>query len=180
MPTQSTSSVRDPVVLESIAWLALGGYAYWQALPFDGPQPFNALGPAFWPKVIISLVIIWASVLLVSRLCWRDTRTEDNPAYLDEVPEDLPPASWSTVAVFSLPLLWTYGMHKAGFLLATLPFLFVFSWLMGVRKLASLVIFSVGFFAALVIIFYKIIFTPLPMGVGALHAINGHIMGWIQ
>ena len=71
-------------------------------------------------------------------------------------------------------------MHKMGFLLVTPFFLFAFTWLMGVRRWQTLVGFSLGFYALLVFVFYKLIFTPLPMGAGWFHALNGEILGLIQ
>ena len=174
------SPLRDPVLREALLWLGFALFAYWQALPFDEPQPFNPLGPAFWPKVIIAIMAGWALVLAASRFFTQSSEEQEQPGYLDEIPDDLPPASLRTVAIFVLPLIWTYGMHKLGFLLATLPFLLVFTWVMGVRRPVVLVTFCCGFFAVLVVVFYKLIFTSLPMGVGQFNAINGKLIGWLQ
>jgi len=51
---------------------------------------------------------------------------------------------------------------------------------MGVRRLRTLFGFSLGFYAVLVLVFYKLIFTPLPMGAGWFHTISGEIIALIQ
>lgn len=180
MSAKHSSKTFDIVKLEALAWLAIALGAYWIAQPFDKPLPFFAPGAAFWPKVVIALMFISALILLVSRFLPQSRREDEELPFVEESPDDLPPATWRTVALFVLPVIWTYGMHKMGFLLVTPFFIFAFTWLMGVRKLSTLLIFSLVFYAGLVLVFYKIIFTSLPMGAGAFNAINGELMALIQ
>ena len=67
-----------------------------------------------------------------------------------------------------------------GFLLVTPFFLIAYTWLMGVTRIRTLLGFSLGFYAALVLVFYKLIFTPLPMGAGYFHTINGELLALLQ
>lgn len=180
MAEKSGSKSFDKVKLEAIVWLLIALCAYWAAQPFDKPLPFFAPGAAFWPKVVIVILLISGAILFISRFLPQSRREEGDVAYLDEAPDDLPPATWRTILLFVLPVVWTYGMHKMGFLLVTPFFLIAFTWLMGVKKWTTLLSFSLLFYAGLVIVFYKIIFTSLPMGAGYFHTINGELMALIQ
>lgn len=173
-------NTQDKVKWEAIAWLVLAGLAYWVAQGFDNPLPHFAPGAAMWPKVVITLLVISGAVLLVSRFLPQSRREEQAAAYVEEAPDDLPPATWRTVALFVLPLIWTYGMHQMGFLLVTPFFLLAFTWLMGVRNWLTLIVFSLTFYAAIVLIFYRLIYTSLPPGVGVFNAINGELLALIQ
>jgi hypothetical protein len=84
------------------------------------------------------------------------------------------------VAIVVLPLVYVYAMHKLGFLLVTPVFLPAFMYLLGVRRWRTLVLTTVGFYAAIVLLFVKLIFTPLPQGAGFFHSLNGQLIGLIQ
>ena len=179
-PGEKYPEARRKTIVEGLVWLAFAALAYVLSLPFDEPLPTYALGAAFWPHVVIVIIAIAALVLIASQFIrGRDTETP-GPSYLDDLPDSAERFSPTTLIIFALPLLWVYGMHKMGFLLVTPFFLFAFTWLMGVRRWPTLIGFSLGFYALLVFVFYKLIFTPLPMGAGWFHALNGEILGLIQ
>lgn len=180
MSGKSNPPTYDRVKWEAIGWLAVTAFAYWVLQGFDKPLPHFAPGAAFWPKVVITLMLISGVVLLISRFLPQSRREDEELAYVEEAPDDLPPATWRTIALFVLPVIWTYGMHKMGFLLVTPFFILAFTWLMGVRKLSTLLVFSFTFYAVIVLVFYKLIYTSLPMGAGAFNAINGELMALIQ
>ena len=150
------------------AWAVLVAGAFALSFGFDDPLPHYPPGAALWPRIIQGMMTAAAIVLLVSRFLPQTVREEQAkaPEYLEEVPDDLAGVSWRTVAVFVMPLVWAYAMHKMGFLLVTPVFLVLFTWLMGVTRWRTLLGFGVGFYAVLVLVFYKLIFTPLPMGAG--------------
>ena len=181
MQDQRRSLLGDTVFWEAIAWIVLAALAIWFAQPFDKPLTHFAPGAAFWPKIIIAGMFISAFILLIGRIVNRNgEQAQKDVAYLEEVPDDLPGMNWRLIAMFVVPLIWVYGMHKMGFLLVTPFFLFAYTWLMGVRKLSTLLLFSLGFYAILVLVFFKLIFTPLPMGAGYFHTINGELLALIQ
>lgn len=181
MPDQNRSLLRDTVFWEAIAWLTLAGLAFWFSRPFDKPLQHFAPGAAYWPKIIIAGMFIAALILLIGRLSAKNrSAPEETVAHLEEVPDDLPGMNWRLIAMFVMPLIWVYGMHQMGFLLVTPLFLIAFTWLMGVTKITTLLTYSLGFYAMLVLVFYKLIFTPLPMGSGYFHTINGELLALMQ
>lgn len=178
---KNDKNARNGPLWEPIAWLGFAGFAFYLTLDFDQPLSTFKLGAAFWPQIVIGIIAIAGCVLLASRFIKgrEPAEQEAEAAFFDEgsaVGRITP----LTLAMFVLPLVWVYGMHRIGFLLVTPFFLFAFTWLMGVRRLKILFGFSIGFYAALVLVFYKLIFTPLPMGAGMFNALNGEILALIQ
>ncbi len=53
-------------------------------------------------------------------------------------------------------------------------------YLLGVRRWVTLIAVTAGFYGAVVVIFVKLIFTPLPQGAGFFHSLNGQLIGLIQ
>ena len=175
-------SLGDPIAWEAVGWGLLIGLVFWLTYDFDAPLPHYPPGAAMWPRIIQTSMAIAAVVLFISRFMPQTFREDARhaPNYLEEIPDNLVGVTWRTVGVFLIPLLWTYAMHKMGFLLITPFFLIAFTWLMGVRHWRSLLVFAIGFYVTLVFVFYKLIFTPLPMGAGIFHTINSEIIAVFQ
>ena len=171
----------DGVKWEALAWLAFAGFAYWVLQGFDRPSVHFDLGAAFWPKVIVAVLFMSGVILLISRFFPQSRKIDaEHIAYIEETPDDAAQFSWRLVAIAIVPLIWTLAMHKMGFLLVTPFFLVAFTWLMGVRKWSTILTYSLIFYSLLVVVFYKLIFTSLPMGGGFFNTINGELIGLIQ
>ena len=177
-----SARLRDSIIWEALAWIGFAGLVYLLTLDFDAPLPTYQLGAAFWPQVVVVITVIAALTLLVSRFLRgvEGDAKDEAISHLDDIPTGAGGLSPVTLAMFALPLIWVYGLHQMGFLLSTPPFLIGFTWLMGVRRLRTLLGFSLGFYAVLVLVFYKLIFTPLPMGAGWFHTVSGEIIALIQ
>ena len=180
--TTRVGGMKNRVTWEALAWCVLIIGAYALSLDFDKPLPHYPPGAAFWPHIVQLGMAIAAIVLLVSRFLPQTTGDEaaETPEYIEEAPEDLAGITWRTIAVFLIPLIWAYAMHQMGFLLVTPFFLIGFTWLMGVTRWRTLLAFGFGFYLLLLVVFYKLIFTPLPMGAGFFHTINAEILAVLQ
>jgi hypothetical protein len=181
-PGESQKNNPKQSLSEAGFWLAFAALAYVLAIDFDKPLPTFVLGAAHWPHVIITVILISASVLIASQFLHGAPKLVDDVTdqVFDEAENNVGPLSIQTIAMFILPLLWVYGMHKLGFLVITPFFLLICTWVMGVRSWKVLLAFTAGFYAVTVFVFYKLIFTPLPMGAGWFHSLNGEIIGLIQ
>ena len=171
---------RRQIVIEAGVWLGFAGLAFYFSLEFDKPLPGFKFGAAHWPHVIITILVIAAAVLIAAQFVRGKQKEGEADQFFDEVEDNVERLTPQTIAMFILPLVWVYGMHKTGFLIATPFFVFACTWLMGVRSWKRLVTFTVLFYAALVLVFYKFVFTPLPMGAGWFHSLNGEIIGLVQ
>lgn len=168
--------------VEALAWLAFALLAFIATFGFDGPLPTFKLGAAFWPRLVLAGIVVVALILLVTSLV---RRTDDVSQVVDErltdaLPEDAAHVTKKTVAIFVLPLVYAYAQHKLGFLLVTPVFFLVYMYLLGVRRWRTLFAVTASLYAAIVLVFVKLIFTPLPQGAGVFYTLNGHFIGLIQ
>ena len=168
--------------VEAVVWLALGIGAFIVTFEFDGPLPTFEFGAAFWPRVVIAGVIVSAGVLLATSLFAGAGKP--GPAIdermTDALPEDAARVTKKALAIFAVPLVYVYAIHQVGFLLITPIFLLGYLYLLGVRRWVTLIAVTVGFYGAVVLIFVKLIYTPLPQGAGFFHSLNGQLIGLVQ
>ena len=169
-------------LLEAGVWLVFVLLAFIYTFQFDDPLPVYDWGPAHWPRVI--LLCMFAASL---RLLYRDWRQSGLLIQsVSRAPDDDDFASFETsvkiriVLIFLIPVLYTFLMHKMGFLLVTPFFLFGYMWLMGVHRIRTLIILTICIYSALVLIFVKLIFTYLPPGAGIFNALNGKFLGLLM
>ena len=173
---------RWSYLLEAGVWLVFVLLAFIYTFQFDDPLPVYDWGPAHWPRVI--LLCMFAASL---RLLYRDWRQsglliqsagrasdDDNFASLETS------IKIRMVLIFVVPVLYTFLMHKMGFLLVTPFFLFGYMWLMGVQRIRTLFILTICIYSALVLIFVKLIFTYLPPGAGIFNTLNGKFLGLLM
>ena len=167
-------------LIEAGGWLAFVGLAFLYTFQFDGPLHVYKWGAAHWPRVVLLGMFIAASWLLYfdwlrSGMTLRDDSVEEDGE------ESAALMTISTrvrmILIFTVPVVYTFLMHKLGFLIVTPFFLFVYMWLMGVQRLRTLIIVTIGIYTAIVLIFVKLIFTYLPPGAGIFNALNGKILG---
>lgn len=164
-------------LIEGGCWLVFVTLAAIYTFDFDDPLPVYRWGPAHWPRVVLFGMFVSAIYLLYTDFRRRDHRqkTSKDPQIAVEIS-----AKVRMVLIFAVPLMYTVLMHRMGFLLVTPFFLFVYMMLMGVNRLRTLILMTVGIYSALVLVFVKLIFTYLPPGIGVFNTINGKFLGLIQ
>ncbi|MDE0309629.1 MAG: tripartite tricarboxylate transporter TctB family protein [Acidiferrobacterales bacterium] len=176
---QAAERSRWTYLLEAGGWLLFILLAFIYTFQFDGPLPVYDWGPAHWPRVIL-LCMLAASLRLLYR-DWRQSSLSLQSTTQTAGDDDFARLETSVkirmVLVFAVPVLYTFLMHKMGFLLVTPFFLFGYMWLMGVRRLRTLIILTTCIYSALVLVFVKLIFTYLPPGAGVFNTLNGKFLG---
>ena len=171
-------------LIEGCCWLALVTLAGIYTFQFDDPLPVYKWGPAHWPRVVL-LGMTVAGFWLVYQyfVSQKSSLNHVESANLKSTDSDQNQltsfAKARIVLIFALPILYTFLIHKMGFLLITPFFLFVYMYVMGVRRLRTLIVVTISIYAGLVLVFVKLIFTYLPPGAGVFNAINGIILGWL-
>jgi len=168
--------------VEAVVWLALAIAAVIATFGFDGPLPTFEFGAAFWPRVVFAGIIVAAGVLLVTShfVGAREPEATIAEGTTDALHEDAAHVTKKTLAIFAIPLVYVYAIHQVGFLLVTPIFLLGYMYLLGVRGWVTLIAVTVGFYGAMVLIFVKLIYTPLPQGAGFFHSLNGQLIGLVQ
>jgi hypothetical protein len=121
----------------ALGLLALSAALYHQSGEIDTTMIY-ALGPVFFPKLLIgilaalSLVLLWQSVDIKGNKGWcASARTGSAHAAV---------LRWSLVG---LVILYLVALPLAGYLLATIPFLFAGMCLLGPLKPRNLAIYGV-------------------------------------
>ena len=168
--------------LEAVVWAAFGFVFFLMTLSFDKPLLHYRLGAAFWPQIVLGGIILFAAVLFVSTFLTKQRSDGAEAGHsLGEAMQDKAfPLSARLVLILLVPLVWTLAMRWFGFPLTAPVFLVAFLWLIGVRRLGAILAYTVIFDGALMLLFYKFIFTPLPQGAGWFYTLNGHIIGLMQ
>ena len=152
-------------LIEGAGWLLFVIFAFIYTFQFDDPLPVYDLGPAFWPRIVLAIMFIAAVGMLypiVRHYRGSSSRMDQTTTNQDDVLERS--MQIRIALLFILPIFYTYLIHKMGFLLVTPFFLCGYMWLMGVRRWSTLAIMTVSIYAAIVLVFVKLIFTYLPTG----------------
>ena len=176
-------------ISEAGLWIVFGISGIVATLDFMGPLPNFQFGAAFWPQVVLIGIILVAALQIIV-ICFFDNSGENNEAPQAGKPEpqsaELPAdtaalvLNTKTIAIFLLPLVYVFAMHKFGFFLVTPIFLPFYMYIMGVRRIRSLIAVSIGVYAAIIFLFVYLVFTPLPQGAGFFHSLNGEFIGLFQ
>lgn len=163
--------------IEGIVWLVFVLLAAAYTFDFDDPLPVYEWGPAHWPRVVLFGMFVACLWLL-----FVESRKKEDSEEVVTTPKTKIDSSTRVrmVLIFGLPVLYSFLIHRMGFLLITPFFLGLYMWVVGVRKIRTLIVMTVGIYAALLLIFVKLIFTYLPPGAGVFNTINGHILRVLQ
>lgn len=164
-------------IVEAVLWLAAVAVLWVWSSDFHYPLPNYKFGPAHWPRVVLVLIAIAATILLLAALLY-DRVEDQNEKVVEALSSNR--ERIRMFLIFVLPVVYVYGMHKMGFLLVTPVFLLVYMYVFGVHRIKKLVTVTLAVYAALILVFVKLIFTPLPQGVGVFYTINGYMLGFIQ
>lgn len=121
-------------------------------LTADFPAGYGATGPAFFPRVIVGLMSVFALVQLVKSIRRSESRTRE--------------VSWSTVRTVAIAAGLVVGylltMPYLGFLAGTVVFLLVSMQFSGVDGLRTSLPVSIGVTIVLYYIFVQFLRVPLP------------------
>lgn len=118
------------------------------------------LGPAFWPKMILILLMVSCGIKAREILAARGKEEV-------EITGEEPPKEVNTLklgAMIAMIIAVVLSMEAIGFLLANFLFLLLFMHIAGLRKIFSLVLTSVLGTVLLLYIFVKVVYLPLPKG----------------
>ncbi|MFP6870645.1 MAG: tripartite tricarboxylate transporter TctB family protein [Nitrospinota bacterium] len=168
---------------EAAAWLGFGAAGMAMTFGFAGPLPTFELGAAFWPQIVLGGIMATAVILgITTYFSGPASETVDKGTQTTDLPDDMAAMSVTrkTIAIFAIPLVYVFAMHKLGFFLVTPIFLPLYMYLLGVRKVRTLISVTVGLYAAVLFLFVKLVFTPLPQGAGFFHSLNGQFIGLFQ
>jgi len=125
----------------------------------ENPMP-GQMGPAFWPRTI--LILLMASCVLKALESYLAFGKGIADMGVESAPPDVSVSK--LIAMIILVLAVVPGMEILGFALANFIFLILFIRIAGMRKLPSLIVTSLLGTIFLLYLFGKIVYLPLPKG----------------
>ncbi len=173
-----TGSARFTTALPYALVGAGAGYLYYVAANFQYQARAGTLGPDFWPKAILALVIAVCAYEII-RIIVSGGRAHDAGDVLEDTVEDsagksagVGPAGapieshpWLLLAGMGATLLYVAAVQKLGFFLATVVYLAAFLVLGGYRRRGAIAAVSLVGALILMFIFMKLVYVSLPIGV---------------
>ncbi len=153
LPVSLGKALIGPVL---VALVAL--YFYVLAGKIDAPPSPEHLGAAFWPKMILLLLMASCGIKAIEVVMGRAREK-------DEATQARPEVNPGKLAIMILLLAAVvYFMDLLGFPLANFLFLILFMRVAGLRKKRGLFLVSIGGTILLLYLFVKIVYLPLPKG----------------
>ena len=99
------------------------------------------------------------------------TKTDDKPSSEKHI------SRWQQLAIFGLPFLYLYIMHRIGFFVATPVFILAYLWVLEVRGWKPLLGVSVGVTLFIFVLFVRVFYVALPVGAWlSFYEINNQII----
>jgi hypothetical protein len=144
-----------------LAALAAGGGLLVVTLGFPPPRP-GTLGPAFWPRAAILLMMV-VSLVEIVRIATRATQPAAAPVETDE-DDDGPRHPWRLLAGLALVAGYAASITTLGYLLASTLFLIVFMYIGGYRNHLVLWLSAALGMLVIAVIFLKVAYVSLPRG----------------
>jgi hypothetical protein len=150
---------RDVAV--GLGLLAFCGFLYWQAGLVSTP-PFVPIGPSFYPRVILILLVV-LSVWLIAEALLRG----QSPARGAKKAAGPAPNYRRVFLGFVVFLGYVAALSLIGYLATTFLFVLGLSWSMGprqVREVPKLVAVAIGTSLVTYLVFEKYLYVFLPRG----------------
>lgn len=127
---------------------------------FKQISKYDVMGPGFWPRIVLISLLVLTTFLLIRNITQWRTRRGQEPA--EEKDLSVQKLILSLVVAFA----YFFIMKFTGFILGTLVFQGLFLFVQGVRKIKVLIGTPLFLTTILFILFIKIMYLPLPRGMG--------------
>lgn len=155
-------NLKGEVIISGITFLAACTLFY-VATTFPELEFADRVGPAFWPKTILFVIIVLSGSLLLKSVI-MGLREKGFSQWNVLVPEK--EGAQRLIMAIVLSIIYGFSVPYTGFLFSILLFQVLFLLILKVKRLSVLVLFPLSLTATLYIIFIKVLYIPLPRGVG--------------
>ncbi|HET9764326.1 MAG TPA: tripartite tricarboxylate transporter TctB family protein [Casimicrobiaceae bacterium] len=161
--------------------LAAAAYFYVNAGTFAALARPGELGPQFWPRAVLGLLMLVCGGAILRAVMFPPARS--TPLGAGSRIEEDDSAQGETAAYpyrllggVALSAAYVAGMERLGFFLATALYLALFMWLGRYRRPGVIVTISLIGSLAFVFVFMKIVYVSLPLGVAPFQAVSVAIL----
>jgi len=167
---------RLAAVVPHSLMLAVSGLLYFAATRIEVGALSGRIGPAGWPKFIIGAMAALCVYEILKRLLVGTSFTATGLAQgLNRPPDDADRElaareperhNGKLAAGTGLVLAFVFGVTYVGFFAGTALFIALFSWIGGYRRPVSVTIIGLVGGFVLLVIFMRVAYVSLPLGVG--------------
>ncbi len=165
-----------------------GLYLFYTATQFEFHRRAGTLGPDFWPKLILALLLIVCAGEIL-RIVFAKNPDAEIGSVLEDITREAdadsgaeaaePPAAhpWRLLAGMAATLAYVALVGSTGFALTTAAYLAAFLLIGGYRKTKVIVMMSIGGPLLLMFVFMKLVYISLPLGSGPFAQFSILLMG---
>jgi putative tricarboxylic transport membrane protein len=152
------------------ALLAGAAYLFHDASHFTYSRRSGELGPDFWPKAVLVLLMLVCGWELVARMLSRRAAAQSPAQTVSEADARRYPRllAAGALATFGYVLV----LPEAGFFVSTALYLALFMLIGRYRRYGVIAAASIGGSLAFVFVFMRIVYVSLPLGVGAFQKLS--------
>lgn len=161
-------------LVETAIWLGLAALLYYYSFEFERSIEIYKFGASAWPRAIIVLMVIAALGNLYYHWLRGDATQSQSiggtPSNSQEVSEEFSSAETSTGyyarigLMLILPFVYAYLMDSFGFFALTPIFIAAVMILMGERRPAWIICFTIVIYAIILFLFARLLNANLPVG----------------
>ncbi len=171
---RSSRTRRIAKALPYALLLAGAGYFYHLAAGLDFAAPGGRIGPDFWPKAILGLLMASCAYEL-GKIVFFDKSPADLSGVLQEIMQAAPAAETADAdeartfphllaAGVALTVAYAFLVDKLGFFLCTALYMAAFMYVGRYRRLGVIIATSFLGSLAFVFVFMKVVYVSLPLG----------------
>ena len=165
----SLASARLRAALPYAAVFAIAAFLYFDTASFAALGREGNLGPAFWPRAVLGLLMIVCAAE-IARVAFlfrpKIAAPEVTPAAGVVEEEESPRFGRLLAGGIAITVLYVPAMEMLGFFIATILYLAAFMYIGRYRRSVVIALTSVIGTLAFVYVFMKIVYVSLPLGAG--------------
>lgn len=155
--------MRGEIIINGVALIS-GCLLYYVATTLPQLKIADKVGPAFWPKTILSLIIILSGSLLIKNLVIILLGREQ--ARQQELSDSQKDWTIRLIMTIALSLIYGFSVSYSGFLLSVFLFQLIQLSILKVKRVWVLFLFPFTMTVVFYLIFIKLLHIPLPRGTG--------------
>jgi hypothetical protein len=161
-----------------VALFACAVYLYRDTATFASAARPGQLGPDFWPRAVLVLLMLVCACEVARRALFERTARSERPAE-DAQTDDGPRFPLRLALGIALTIAYVLSLDWLGFFVATALYLALFMLVGRYRRKRVIALSSVLGSLAFVFVFMKIVYVSLPLGAGPFKTLSVWILAML-
>ncbi len=153
-------------LLPYVALLLGAAYLYHDAGRFAAAGRAGELGPDFWPRAVLVLLMLVCAWEIVRGALFAKAQPDSAPGAHAKAQEEDARYPWLLAGGIAVTVLYVLALEVLGFFVCTALFLALFMYIGRYRRGWIIAASSILGSLAFVYVFMKVVYVSLPLGVG--------------